>query len=85
MRAILMTKEGTCDFEARGILLRAAKELVGLNVDALVLGCTEIPIVLGSTDIGIPLLDSTMTLAQATVRYALERSFFFNPKQLDSD
>jgi aspartate racemase len=53
---------------ARQLLGGAAKQLIGQGADALVLACTEVPLVLGPQP--VPLLDSTHLLAEATVRWA---------------
>jgi aspartate racemase len=39
--------------------------------DALVLGCTEIPLIMSDTNSGLPTLDSTRLLARAALRRAL--------------
>jgi aspartate racemase len=38
--------------------------------DAVVLGCTEIPLLIGQEDSPLPILDSTRLLARAALRYA---------------
>jgi aspartate racemase len=40
--------------------------------DAVVLGCTEIPLILGDHNAALPTLDSTRLLAAAALRRALE-------------
>lgn len=40
--------------------------------DGVVLGCTEIPLLIGDRDVRIPALDSTRLLARAAIRRALE-------------
>jgi aspartate racemase len=50
---------------------RAAAELASRGCDAVVMGCTEIPILLRPEDVEVPLLDSTRLLAKA----ALAESF----------
>lgn len=40
--------------------------------DAVVLGCTEIPLIIGEHDSPLPVLDSTRLLARAALRRALE-------------
>jgi len=40
--------------------------------DAVVLGCTEIPLLISDRESPLPTLDSTRTLARAAIRYALE-------------
>jgi aspartate racemase len=41
--------------------------------DAVVLGCTEIPLLVSEIDSPLPTLDSTRTLARAAIRHALEK------------
>jgi len=41
--------------------------------DAVVLGCTEIPLLVTDRESPLPTLDSTRTLARAALRYALEQ------------
>jgi aspartate racemase len=40
--------------------------------DAVVLGCTEIPLLISDRESALPTLDSTRTLARAALRHALE-------------
>jgi len=40
--------------------------------DAVVLGCTEIPLLISDRESSLPTLDSTRTLARAAIRHALE-------------
>jgi aspartate racemase len=40
--------------------------------DAVVLGCTEIPLLVSDSDSPLPTLDSTRTLARAALRHAIE-------------
>jgi aspartate racemase len=42
--------------------------------DAVVLGCTEIPLIINDTNSSLPTLDSTRLLARATLKYAVEDS-----------
>ena len=56
------------DLEAGGRLLRsAARRLAARGADALVLACTEIPLVLAADDFGIPTVDATAALARHTI------------------
>lgn len=50
-----------------------ATALTDRGVDALIAGCTEIPLVLEQDDVGVPLLSSTDILAARAVDYALGR------------
>jgi aspartate racemase len=44
-----------------------------LGCDAVVLGCTEIPLLVSEIDSPLPTLDSTRILARAAIRHALEK------------
>jgi aspartate racemase len=41
--------------------------------DAVVLGCTEIPLIISDENSGLPTLDSTRLIARAALRFALEQ------------
>jgi aspartate racemase len=49
-----------------------AGKLKALGCDAVVLGCTEIPLIVRPDDTPLPTLDSTRLLARAALRRALE-------------
>ncbi|HLW46469.1 MAG TPA: amino acid racemase [bacterium] len=66
--AIASVKAGETGPEVRGRALAAAEELVRAGAGAIVLGCTELPLVLASEDVRVPLLDGTEILARAAVR-----------------
>ena len=69
-QAIYKIKAGEKD-EALSMLLPVAKRLGDSGAEAIILGCTEIPLVLKEERIGLPLLDSVALLARAAVRVAL--------------
>ena len=46
------------------------RRLAREGAQAVILGCTELPLVLGETDLGLPLLDSNLILAETAVRLA---------------
>lgn len=52
--------------ELRSIAMR----LVSSGAEAIVLGCTEIPLVFGQADVPVPVFDSLLWLARAAVRTA---------------
>ena len=57
--------------EQGGELLRqAAQALVQRGATIVIMACTEIPIALAQQDIGVPLVDPTLTLARACVAWA---------------
>ena len=48
----------------------SSEKLAARGCDAVVLGCTEIPLLVSETDAPLPTLDSTRTLARAALREA---------------
>jgi aspartate racemase len=50
----------------------AIQKLQDLGCDAVVLGCTEIPLLVDPTDCPLPTLDSTRLLARAALKEALK-------------
>jgi aspartate racemase len=56
----------------RASMAHHAGILVDAGADLIIAGCTEIPIVLGETDLRVPVISSTDELARATVAVARE-------------
>ena len=52
-------------------LLAALDRLRAAGCDAVVLGCTELPLVVDDTNASLPTLDSTRLLARAALRWAI--------------
>ncbi|MER3455435.1 MAG: aspartate racemase [candidate division GAL15 bacterium] len=71
-RAIYAVKAGDLGPRVRAWVREAAEELISGGAQALVLGCTEIPLVVDPEEWGVPVLDSTALLAEAAVREALQ-------------
>jgi aspartate racemase len=61
---------GRFEDEARQYFRRAIGELGNRGCDAVVLGCTEIPLLISDADSPLPALDSTRILARAALREA---------------
>jgi len=57
--------------EALELLTKVGNSLKERGADALILGCTEIPLALQQKDWSIPLLDSSLILARALVKAVL--------------
>jgi aspartate racemase len=57
---------------SRDYLGEVIAKLKGAGCDAVVLGCTEIPLIVSDASSPLPTLDSTRLLARAAVRKALE-------------
>lgn len=57
--------------ESKKYLLSVIDEFKSKGCDSVVLGCTEIPLIVLPGDSSLPALDSTRTLARAALRYSL--------------
>jgi len=69
MPAVVAVKAGQLE-KGRALFLAATQELLAQNLDAIVLACTEIPVVLSQADVPLPIIDSTDALARHTVSVA---------------
>ncbi|KOU66921.1 aspartate racemase [Streptomyces sp. MMG1533] len=70
MAAIHAVKAGTHDDMTTAFLARAAGRLIEQGAQAVVAGCTEIPLGLPADAVDVPLVDPALVLAQALVRRA---------------
>jgi aspartate racemase len=78
MPGIEAVKSG--DLQAGGQLLAAAAEsLKGRGASAVILGCTEIPLVLDKATSPLPVIDPTAALARRAVAWSLERRAIIQP------
>jgi aspartate racemase len=57
--------------ESLSYLQQVIEELKAQGCDAVVLGCTEIPLLISDRESALPTLDSTRNLARAALRYAV--------------
>ena len=68
--------QGIFEPETTAIFVRAIDDLRLAGADCVILGCTEIPLIISETNSALPVLDSTRLLARYAVREAIrERSF----------
>ena len=74
MDAILAIKAGGEKEESRKRLLESGNLLIDAQADALILGCTEVSLVLDAGDFSVPVFDSNHILAEATVKFARQHS-----------
>lgn len=70
MKSIYEIKRGDYD-SAKKNLIKAANLLKHQGAEAIILGCTEIPLVLDKSDIDVPLIDTIECLAEAVIKEAL--------------
>jgi aspartate racemase len=59
--------------EALAFHHRVIRRMKGAGADAVVLGCTEIPLLLNDGNSALPTLDSTRLLARAALRRAVQQ------------
>ncbi len=69
MDAIYSVKGGDLE-KGREIALRQGALLVRAGAQAVIAGCTEIPLILRDGDLEVPVIDATKVLAEACVRLA---------------
>jgi len=67
MKAVFAVKGGDADAGPRGEMRRLAAALVAAGAEAVVAGCTEVPLLLGPGDVAVPLTDSAEVLARVCV------------------
>lgn len=67
-------KAGQKTGKPRDLLQKAARELAASGAALIILGCTEIPLVLKDGDMDIPFIDPTEILAKSAVRYAINQN-----------
>jgi aspartate racemase len=58
---------------SRGTFIRVIDDLVRRGAEGVILGCTEIPLLVRERDIDVALFDTTEIHAEAALRYAVER------------
>ncbi len=63
--------QGIFNAQTTGLFLQAIDDLQAKGADCVILGCTEIPLIITSDNAPLPVLDSTRLLARQAVREAL--------------
>ena len=58
--------------ESRGGYIAIINKLAERGAEGVILGCTEIPLLVNEEDVGMPLFDTTVIHAEAALNYALE-------------
>jgi aspartate racemase len=70
MALLYRIKAGERGTDIRAAMRTLAEGLAEHGADAILAGCTEVPLVLGPEDISLPFIDSSLALADLTVRIA---------------
>ena len=63
--------QGVFSTQTTGLFLQAIDDLQSKGAECVILGCTEIPLIITSANAPLPVLDSTRLLAKHAVREAL--------------
>jgi aspartate racemase len=63
---------GQIEEPSRAEYIRIIKKLVGRGAEGIVLGCTEIPLLVRQKDVDVPVFDTTTIHAQYAVEVALQ-------------
>ena len=71
MRLLYRVKAGDKGAAVRAALQNLAESLIAGGAEAVVAGCTEVPLVLAQDALGVVMVDSSAVLAERTVDYAL--------------
>jgi aspartate racemase len=67
--------KGTLKSSTREYFQGVVADLASAGCDAVVMGCTEIPLILRPEDVEVPLLDSTRLLARAALEEAVRLNY----------
>jgi aspartate racemase len=62
---------GTVSSTSKAEYIRIIEDLVGEGAQGVILGCTEIGLLVGEGDVRVPVFDTTLVHATAAVEYAL--------------
>jgi len=65
MKAIYAVKAGNLSEGIKKNILKIAQKLVDKGAEAIIAGCTEIPLILKEGDVSVPIIDPTQVLAKA--------------------
>ncbi len=70
MKVIYAIKAGDLSEEIKRNILKIAQKLTDKGSEALIAGCTEIPLILKEGDVSVPIIDPTQILAKVAVQKA---------------
>lgn len=70
MKVIYAVKAGNLSSKIKDKILKIVRQLIAKKAEAVIAGCTEIPLILKEGDTSVPLIDPTQILAKAAVKKA---------------
>lgn len=68
MGCVYGVKRGDVGPDSRAVMARLGEALVADGAEAVIAGCTEVPLLLSASELSVPLTDSAEVLAAASVR-----------------
>ena len=72
MACVYGVKRGDVGVDNRAAMARLAEALNVAGADAVIAGCTEVPLLLDAADVSVPLVDSAEVLAKDCVRACID-------------
>jgi aspartate racemase len=70
MKVIYAVKTGDLSEEIKKNITSIAQKLIDKGAEAVIAGCTEIPLILKEGDVSVPIIDPTQALAEAAIQKA---------------
>jgi len=70
MKVIYAVKAGDLSEEVKKSIILIAQKLIDKGAEAIIAGCTEIPLILKEGDVPVPIIDPTQVLAKAAIQKA---------------
>ena len=70
MKIIYAVKAGNLSEEIKKNITSIAQKLIDKGAEAVIAGCTEIPLILKEGDVSVPIIDPTQALAEAAIQKA---------------
>ena len=70
MKVIYAVKAGDLSEKGKKNIIQIAQKLIDKGVEAIITGCTEIPLILKEGDVPVPLIDPTKVLAEIAIQEA---------------
>lgn len=70
MKVIYAVKAGDLSNGIKWNILKIAQKLIAKGAEALITGCTEVPLILKEGDVSVPIIDPTQILAKVAVQKA---------------
>lgn len=73
---------GLCTVKSALFVQRVVAEMALKGAEAVILACTELPLLMAGYQAAVPLLDSTRLLARAALRYQLQEERYLDARSL---